>query len=119
MFGETSGTHNKFLGGLGEKKARKYLKKKGFKIIDANFVSKFGEVDLIGLYEDFLVFIEVKTRHTQRYGTPCEAVDEKKQERYRQSAQFYIFYKKLYTYQPRFDVVEVYKDRINHIEGAF
>lgn len=111
--------YKKLLGRLGEGKARRYLRKKGFKIIKKNYITKFGEVDLIGLYGDFLVFIEVKTRTSHAYGEAMEAVDEAKQQRYRKSAEFYYLYQTDRSLQPRFDIVEVYPDKINHIEDAF
>ncbi len=111
--------YKKFLGRLGERRAYKFLRKKGYKIIEKNYVTKFGEVDLIGLYGDFLVFIEVKTRTTHTYGEAAEAVDFKKQERYKKSATYYLMSHMDMELQPRFDVVEVYPDTINHIEDAF
>lgn len=111
--------YKKFLGSLGERKAAKFLKKKGFKIIDKNYTTRFGEIDLIGLYGDFLVFIEVKTRTTKTYGEALEAVDLKKQERYKKTASLYLLTHRELTLQPRFDVVEVYPNEINHIEDAF
>ncbi len=111
--------YKKFLGSLGERKACKYLKKKGFKIIEKNYTTRFGEIDLIGLYGDFLVFIEVKTRTNHNYGYAVEAVDKIKQEHYRKTATLYLLSTPDKGYQPRFDVVEVYPDGINHIEDAF
>ncbi len=111
--------YKKLLGRLGENKAYRYLRKKGYKIIEKNYVTKFGEVDLIGLYGDFLVFIEVKTRTTHTYGEAMEAVDSKKQERYRKTANYYYLYHTDKSLQPRFDVIEVYPNKINHIEDAF
>lgn len=111
--------HKKLLGSIGEKKAARFLKKKGFKIIEKNYVCPFGEIDLIGLYADFLVFIEVKSRADNSFGEASEAVDEFKQQRYRKSATMYLMSHKDLTLQPRFDVVEVYPYAINHIEDAF
>ncbi len=111
--------YKKLLGSIGEKKALRYLKKKGYKIIGKNYSTNFGEIDLIGLYGDFLVFIEVKTRTNKHYGEAMEAVDEYKQERYKRSARLYLTTHLDLNYQPRFDVIEVYPDEINHIEDAF
>lgn len=111
--------YKKLLGSLGEKRAEKFLKKKGYKIIDKNYVTKFGEIDLIGLYGDFIVFIEVKTRTNKSYGEAMEAVDVKKQDRYKRSARLFLTTHLDLVFQPRFDVIEVYPDEINHIEDAF
>jgi len=64
----------KRLGNLGENLALKYLKNKGYKFIERNFRSKFGEIDLIFQDKETLVFVEVKTRFSQSYGDPEEAV---------------------------------------------
>ncbi len=111
--------YKKFLGRQGELKAKKFLQKKGYKIIETNYTTKYGEVDLIGLYGDFLVFIEVKNRTTKTFGEPVEAVDFKKQKHYRKVATYFVMTHPEITLQPRFDVVEVFNDQINHIEDAF
>ncbi len=111
--------YKKLFGEVGERKAEHFLKKKGFKIIEKNYRTKFGEIDLIGLYGDFLVFIEVKSRTNQAFGSPCEAVDFSKQKKYVKSATYFLMSHPEYDLQPRFDVVEIYRDEINHIEDAF
>ncbi len=112
--------YKKFLGRIGEGKAAKYLKKKGFKIIEKNYVCKFGEADLIALYADLLVFIEVKTRSNTAHGNPADAVDYHKQKKYVLLAEGYLTYHKEYKEKcVRFDVVEVLNGEINHIESAF
>lgn len=65
-------------GRLGEDAALRLLKKEGYKIIGRNFRSKFGEIDLIAIEKDTLVFVEVKTRWTREYGYPAEAVTPRK-----------------------------------------
>ena len=111
--------YKKLLGARGELKAKAFLKKKGYKILASNYSTKLGEVDLIGLYGDFLVFVEVKTRTSDNYGAPCEAVNDKKQQHIKAVAQKYILDNNLDNLQPRFDVIEVTKNNINHIEDAF
>ncbi len=71
-----SSTRN--LGSFGEKMATKFLQKKGYKILEKNFRSKSGEIDIVALDKDTLVFIEVKTRWTREYGPPEEAVTPRK-----------------------------------------
>ena len=112
--------YKKLLGGIGEKSAGKYLRKKGYKIIEKNYTTKIGEVDLIALYGDLLVFIEVKTRSSTAYGNPGDAVDYFKQKKYVLLAKEYLMVKKEYREKPiRFDVVEILNGEINHIESAF
>jgi putative endonuclease len=62
------------LGKLGENLALKHLKSKGYRILTRNFSSKFGEIDIIAIHENDLVFIEVKTRFSQAFGPPEEAL---------------------------------------------
>lgn len=61
-------------GNLGERIAGEFLKKKGYKILGRNFRSKFGEIDIIAQEAGALVFVEVKTRWSKKFGAPEEAV---------------------------------------------
>lgn len=99
--------------------ALKYLEKNGYEILDRNFYTKFGEIDIIGIKEKEIIFFEVKTRRNQKYGSPAEAVNYYKKKHFIKSAEFYMYSKKMYTEKIRFDVIEVYlgygKAYINHI----
>ena len=111
--------HKKVLGKVGEKLVQKYLKKKGYKILQCNYVTPFGEADIIAKKDDEIVFVEVKTRTTDNYGAPREAVGKEKQRRYYQIATFYGLQN---GGEPnaRFDVAEVYADKhIEYFENAF
>jgi len=110
--------HNKKLGAKGEKKARKYLKRHGWKIQEKNYKNPFGEVDIIARKGDVLAFVEVKTRLTDEFGAPSEAVSAQRQKRYVQAAKYY-FYGREIDCTVRFDIIEVFRGRINHIENAF
>lgn len=68
----------KNLGKIGEQRAAEYLQKKGYQILQKNFSSKLGEIDIIVHDENCLVFIEVKTRWSDQYGLPEEAVTLRK-----------------------------------------
>ena len=112
--------YKKLLGRLGEKKAEKFLRKKKYKIIERNYTTKFAECDLIALYGNLLVFIEVKTRSSVAFGAPADAVDLKKQRKYVKLAEYFIMMNGEYkNYSVRFDVVEILNDSVNHIENAF
>lgn len=112
--------YKKLLGRNGEKLAERFLKKKGYKIIDKNYRVSFGEADLIALYDDLLIFIEVKTRSDESFGTPAEAVGYKKQKTYEKLAGYFLKTHTEYENMAiRFDVIEVGGDQINHIEDAF
>ncbi len=112
--------HKKLLGREGERLAVGYLKKLGYKILETNYVTPFGEADIIALNgKANLVFIEVKTRSSTIYGTPSEAVNYKKQQKYRSIASFYINKNGYDDFAITFSVVEVLGGEINFISEAF
>ena len=111
--------YKKLLGRAGEKLAVDFLKKKGFKILKTNYKTVVGEIDIIAQDKDYIVFIEVKTRSSDNYGVPSEAVDRKKQEKYYKTATFYLQKEKKTDANCRFDVVEIENGQINHIFNAF
>ncbi|CEO10092.1 endonuclease [[Clostridium] sordellii] len=108
-------------GRLGEKIATEYLKNKGIYIIKNNYKIKFGEIDIIAKIEDLILFIEVKSRNSNKFGYPAEAVNYKKRSKITNVAKYYMAVNNLENVQVRFDVIEIYlKDRkVNHIESAF
>src|SRR5690554_4479679 len=97
----------KKLGDRGEDLAACYLSKKGFVIIERNWRCARGEIDIIAKDGDTLVFVEVKTRRTDRLGTPTEAVNIKKQQKLRLLARHYIYENKKTASTYRFDVAAV------------
>ncbi len=111
--------HDKNLGKKGEKQAVNLLKKQKYKILDKNFTCTFGECDIIAVKDGTIVFAEVKTRYSTSYGSASEAVTKTKQKKYYNIASYYLKLHSLFDCAVRFDVIEVYKDSINHIEGAF
>lgn len=100
-------TSKKEIGDIGEKAARSYIEGIGYNIINANYRSKYGEIDIIAYDGTTLAFIEVKSRRGTRYGTPGEAVDWNKQKRMIKTAMSYLSQNKTFYGQLRFDVVEV------------
>jgi len=78
-----------------------------------------GEVDIIASKDDAIVFVEVKTRNSSKYGRPCEAVNYTKQNKYRNMAGLYLQREGLENAFVRFDVIEILDGEINHIENAF
>jgi len=76
-------------GQLGEKIARKYLEKKGYKIIDQNYRTKFAEIDLIIKKENEIIFIEVRTKRGDSFGLPEESFNQRKLRKLWLSAKFY------------------------------
>lgn len=112
------GEHNRKLGAKGEKLACKYLKKHGYKILERGYKNPFGEVDIIAQREDTLAFIEVKTRLTDAFGAPSEAVNEKRKFKYLQAVKYYFSGRQI-DCTVRFDIIEIFNGEINHIENAF
>ncbi len=82
--------HSRDIGALGEKIAADYLTGLGYMIRERNFRLREGEIDIIAEMDDFLVFIEVRTRTSNSYGTPEESVTAQKKERLIALAEAYI-----------------------------
>ena len=111
--------HKKLLGRAGENLAAKELKRAGYVILERNFTTHVGEIDIIAKDGDVIVFVEVKTRTSDDFGAPSEAVGREKRRKYGLVAQEYLLRKKCADVPCRFDVIEIENDRINHIEDAF
>ena len=111
--------YKKVLGKKGEKLVEAYLKKQGCKILKRNYRTPFGEADIIAQDGDEIAFIEVKTRSSDKYGSPAEAVTRQKRERYMHIAKFY-WLSKGEEPNARFDVAQVFVDGgIDYIKNAF
>lgn len=76
---------------LGEETACRFLLKKGYKILERNFRRGYGEIDIIALHENILVFVEVKTRSSDKFGTPFEAITQTKLRLLVKGANFYKY----------------------------
>lgn len=110
------------IGKTGETIAANFLIDKDYYILERNFRNRTGEIDIIALKGDTLIFIEVKTRTSINYGYAYEAVNKKKQKKIIKTAFYYIKFNRMKGYQLRFDIIEVYlgkTNKINHIENAF
>ena len=114
---------NKETGKLGEDIAVNYLKQNRYTILDRNFECRQGEIDIIALDKKEIVFIEVKTRTSNKYGTPSEAVNKIKQKHMLQTIKYYLYIRNLSDEFIRIDVIEVYINnnvyKVNHIKQAF
>lgn len=108
----------------GEALVADYLKKQGFIIVERNFHSRFGEIDIIAENEQYILFVEVKTRKANSFAAAAESVDGAKQQKIMLTAQIYLS-RAFCELQPRFDVAEVTLEeeneeyKINYIENAF
>ncbi len=106
---------NKTLGNAGEDLACKYLEKNGYEIIARNVhFSKYCEIDIIAKIKNKTVFVEVKTRRTNLYGTPFEAITKTKYDNIRKGIQFYLAENKIKNYQ--IDVIGITHKPVLKIE---
>jgi putative endonuclease len=94
-----------------EEIAAQYLCSKGYRILERNYRTPRGELDLIAKDGDVLVFIEVKARRGVRFGEPQWAVDERKRQHLIKASLFYLSRKKIQNHCCRFDIVVVREDR--------
>ena len=98
----------KQLGNNSEAIARQYLEKQGYTLVQQNFRCRSGEIDLIMRQDKQLVFVEVRSRSSQRYGTPAETVTASKQEKLRRTAAYFLYRNpQLAQCYCRFDVVSI------------
>jgi len=113
--------HNE-LGKQGEDTATRFLADLGYKILERNWRYRKGEVDVICSKEDFIVFVEVKTRSTGFFGQPEEAVNKKKQRYLILAADAYVNQKDILL-EVRYDIISIIirqpKQTIRHIKDAF
>lgn len=118
---------NRLFGDRGERLAVRHLKKSGLKIVARNYRNRFGEIDIIALDGQTIVFVEVKTRKSNAAGSPLEAVGESKQSKVIQVAQAYLKERRLFEYSVRFDVIGIVwneaekesKPELTHVRHAF
>jgi len=112
----------KLLGRTGEDQAARFLVSRGYRILERNYRTRSGEIDLIALHQGTVAFIEVKTRSNDAYGAPELAVNHRKQQRMIKAALGYIKFKKLHQVPCRFDVVAIStanEQQVELIQNAF
>ncbi len=112
------------LGQWGEDLASAYLSRQGLKILERNYRTPVGEIDIIARDRKVLVFVEVKTRRGTAFGLPQEAVGLRKQQQIIRTADWYLQQQKSGKLQPRFDVVAILcqsdgSSTIEHLPDAF
>jgi putative endonuclease len=111
------------LGEYGERLAARYLTDHGLVVIDRNWRCARGEIDLVARDGDCLVFCEVKTRRSERFGTPVEAVDWRKTARLRRLAAAWLLAHDEHPGRIRIDVVGIVRPvrgpaRVRHLQGV-
>ncbi|MCJ7656735.1 MAG: YraN family protein [Candidatus Atribacteria bacterium] len=113
------------IGKFGEDLASKYLEEKGYKIKERNYRTFLGEIDIISEYKGNIIFVEVKTRRSDRFGYPEEAINFNKQRKIIKNALCYLAKFNLWEKNCCFDVILIsisnHKDvkRLKHIRNAF
>ena len=114
------GKNNRQIGSKYEQLAADYLKKQGYCIVERNYYTPYGEIDIIAKQDEVLVFVEIKYRSNRRYGAATDAVDHRKQWRISKSAMYYYAYHGYEEQRPcRFDVITVQGSAVTHIQDAF
>ena len=112
---------NKTVGACGEDLACRYLEKNGYKIVDRNVhFSRYCEIDIIAKIKNKVVFVEVKTRNTNLYGAPLEAITKTKYEKIRKGIQFFLAENKIKDY--RIDVIGITLKpavKIEHLKNIY
>ena len=111
-------------GELGERAARKHLKRLGLKCLTANFRTPRGEIDLVCRERDCLVFVEVKTRSSEEWTRPAAAVDRERRQRLTRAGLDYLRLLRNPGVKVRFDIVEVLLEdsrvrEVRHLPNAF
>jgi putative endonuclease len=113
------------VGRTGEAIACRFLREKGWEIVETNWRTRSGELDVIARYGSQLVIVEVRTTRSTRFGYGLESVDARKQQQVRKLALHYVHARGWHHLPIRFDVISVLLSegdqpaRIKHVEGAF
>jgi len=108
-------TYQKRIGKIGENIAADYLTRQGYQLLDENFIVRYGEIDLVMLEDEVVVFVEVKTRTSDTFGAPEDSVTPAKIEKLRNAALMWL---QAHPDSPddwRVDVVAILMDRQNHV----
>lgn len=106
----------KQLGNLGEKLAKDFLKKNGYRVRETNFKCREGEIDIVAEQGDCLVFVEVRTKSSSEFGTPEESITHFKKEKLIASALSYLSSHQGLPAQWRIDLVAIELDERNKIK---
>lgn len=118
--GQKAQTNRRRTGARYERQAAEYLEKKGYRILERNFYTRYGEIDIIARDGRYLVFLEVKYRRDAGEGHPLEAVDLRKQNKIRKTARFFLQRHGYRGDEPcRFDVIGILGGELVHVEDAF
>ena len=110
---------NKQIGRRGEDLAVEFLKENGYQILEKNFSTKLGEIDIIAQDHDTISFIEVKSRTDSTRGSPLEAITPFKRRKLSQAALLFLKQRNLFEAKARFDVITIEKDALGQPTISF
>ena len=120
-----AGMVRRLFGNRGERAAARYLRKKGLRILARQYETRWGELDVIALDGDCVVFVEVKTRRSDETNHPSEAIDARKRLHLTKAAFAWLRKNRLVEHRARFDVVTLVwpqgqrRPDIDHFVNAF
>ncbi|HPQ43412.1 MAG TPA: YraN family protein [Syntrophales bacterium] len=121
--GNPFGSNNRKKGVQGEDIATSCLRKEGYRIIEKNYRCRYGEIDIVTMDADEIVFVEVKSRQSDLFGSPEEAVGITKRKKISKVALYYLQDKGLSDHNARFDIVAITYlpegNRVKIIKNAF
>ena len=103
----------------GEDKAVKTLKKKGYRIVERNYRTRLGEIDVVAEEGGCLVFVEVKNRNTGLFGEAVCSIDERKKKHMVNAALYYMKTHESFGRRVRFDVIGIDSGNVKLVKGAF
>ena len=110
-------------GNWGEDTAVRYLERQGYEILDRNYSCAWGELDIVARQRGVVAFVEVKSRHSLKFGRPAAAVTRTKQLRLRKTAWCYLREHPVFRFRSRFDIIEILdlygKISLNHLKNCF
>lgn len=113
----------KTLGAKGEDLAAKFLQEQGYNILERNYHTRYGEIDIICTHQKSIVFVEVKSRRSFKYGRPEEAITSSKIAHIRKASLYYLSKSSSYYEEIRFDVIAVDFSQptpaLRHLMAAF
>lgn len=108
-------TYQKSIGNKGENIAARYLQDKGYQILDQNFITRYGELDIVAIESETIVFVEVKTRTSTAFGLPETSVTQEKIERIQNAGLLWLQAHPEMPDDWRIDVISIFFDPQNHV----
>ena len=107
--------YNKTIGNYGENLSLKHFIKNNYKILDTNFRTSYGEIDIVATINNIIVFLEIKSRYTDSFGKAIESITYYKQKQIIKLSKYYIHRYNLYNYNVWYDIIEVYFNNRNYL----